>query len=39
MLITAILIGGLILFGFLMSNGKHNPEYNANKEKEREHVL
>ena len=31
-----IIILGFILFGYLMSNGKHNPEYNAKKEKEQD---
>ena len=39
MAVTLLIIGTLIAFGFLMSNGKHNPEYNANKEKEHEFEL
>ncbi len=39
MAVMLLIIGTLITFGFLMSNGKHNPEYNAKKEKEHEHDL
>ena len=39
MAVALLIVGGLILFGMLMANGKHNPEYNAKKEKEHDFDL